>query len=236
MMRRAPGNGDELRTAAEQFDLFGDADEDAVAELCRLGICHDYPKNNILAYQGDPASSAYAVLDGRVKLSMQNPEGREVVLRLARAGEVIGLLAALDGGSHPANLITVTPCRLVRFGADQLGGWCKRNPAVQKVALRLVGDELRRAYRKIGEHALMGVKERLLVTLLEIAEHEGEPEDGGEAVLFTRPTHQELAYRIGSSREVVTRYLKEILSSDLLQQEDGRVIRVPQSALVLRDG
>lgn len=226
---------EELRTAAGEIALFAGADDEALDELCRLGICHDYPRNNILAYQGDPASSAYAIIEGRVKLCMQNPEGREVVLRLARGGDVIGLLAALDGEPQPANLITVTSCRLIRFDADALGGWCQRNPRVQKEAIRLLGDQLRRAYRKVGEHALMGVKERLLSTLLEIAEREGEPEDGGDAVLFTRPTHQELAYRIGSSREVVTRYLKEILASDLLQQEEGRVIRVPQSALVLRE-
>ena len=59
----------------------------------------------------------------------------------------------------------------------------------------------------------MSVKERLLATLLEIAEREGQHESGREVIVFTRPTHQELADRIGSSREVVSRILKELLES-----------------------
>ena len=60
----------------------------------------------------------------------------------------------------------------------------------------------------------------------------GELEEG--EIVFLRPTHRELANRIGSSREVVTRLLKELLDSDLLESE-GRVIRVSESALVLRE-
>ena len=88
--------------------------------------------------------------------------------------------------------------------------------------------------QRIGEHALLSVKERLLYALLEIAEREGERHPEGDGIVFTRPTHQELADRIGSSREVVSRMLKELLDSDLLQAE-GKVIRVTESALVLHD-
>jgi CRP-like cAMP-binding protein len=92
---------------------------------------------------------------------------------------------------------------------------------------------VRQAYQKIGEHALLSVKERLLYTLLEIAEQEGELGPEGDWI-FTRPTHQELADRIGSSREVVSRVLKELLESELLEAE-GKIIRVSESALILRD-
>ena len=72
------------------------------------------------------------------------------------------------------------------------------------------------------------------MALLDIAEREGQPEPESAAIVFTRPTHQELANRVGSSREVVSRLLKELLESDLLQAE-GRIIRVSESALVLRE-
>jgi CRP-like cAMP-binding protein len=105
---------------------------------------------------------------------------------------------------------------------------------VQKVIMAEFGRRIRDAYQKIGEHALMGVKERLLMALLDIADREGESEPEGAMIVFTRPTHQELANRIGSSREVVSRLLKDLLDSDLLHAE-GRVIRVSESALVLRE-
>jgi CRP-like cAMP-binding protein len=87
----------------------------------------------------------------------------------------------------------------------------------------------------IGAHALMSTKDRLLDTLLEIAGAEGETDPGDDSVSFTRPTHLELANRIGTSREVVSRLLAELRDSEVLQPEEGRVIRVPLSALVLRE-
>jgi CRP/FNR family cyclic AMP-dependent transcriptional regulator len=105
---------------------------------------------------------------------------------------------------------------------------------MREVLLYELSTRVREAYQKIGEHALLGVKERLLYALIDIAEREGISEPDGAGVTFTRPTHQELANRIGSSREVVSRVLKELLDSETLRA-DGRVIRVSESALVLRD-
>jgi CRP/FNR family transcriptional regulator, cyclic AMP receptor protein len=225
---------DELRTAVENLSIFNGVSDDALKELASIARCHDYPKNNILFYQGDPPDSAFLVVSGRVKCTLMNEEGREVVLYVVRPGGMLGLIAALDGGSQPANAITAVPSRLARFSVDEFSGWLERHETMQKVLLREFGKRVREAYHKIGEHALMGVKERLLIALLDIAEREGEPEPGSEAIVFTRPTHQELASRIGSSREVVSRLLKELLESDLLQAE-GRIIRVSESALVLRE-
>ena len=109
-----------------------------------------------------------------------------------------------------------------------------RHPAAQGGLAQELAGRVRQAHQRIGEHALLSVKERLLYALLEIAESEGTPHPEGNGIVFTRPTHQELADRIGSSREVVSRMLKELLDSDLLQAE-GKVIRVSESALVLRE-
>jgi CRP-like cAMP-binding protein len=169
-------------------------------------------------------------VDGSVKITLMNEEGKEVVRTLVRPGGVFGLIAGLDGEPQPANAITEEPSRIAAFSVDAFIGWLKRHDLLHQVVLRELGRRVREAYHKIGEHALMGVKERLLFALLDIAERE----PGSEAVVFTRPTHQELANRIGSSREVVSRVLKELLESELLQAE-GKVIRVPISALVVRE-
>ena len=225
---------DEIHTAVQNLSIFNGVGDEAVQELASMARCHDYPKNNILFYQGDPPDSAFLVVSGRVKCTLMNEEGREVVLYVARPGGILGLISALDGGPQPANAITAEPSRLASFRVGDFAAWLERQQMMQKVLLREMGRRVRDAYQKIGEHALMGVKERLLMALLDIAEREGEPEPEGEVIVFTRPTHQELANRIGSSREVVSRLLKELLESDLLQAE-GRVIRVSESALVLRE-
>lgn len=225
---------DDVRTAVDSLSVFNGVSDEALDELTSIARCHDYPKNNILFYQGDPPGSTYLVVNGRVKITLMNEEGREVVLTIIRPGGIFGIIAALDGGPQPANAITTQTSRLAKFSVEDFTGWLDRQKLTQKVVLKELGQRVREAYQKIGEHALMGVKERLLYSLLDIADREGEPEADGEVIVFTRPTHQELANRIGSSREVVSRLLKELLDSDLLQAE-GRVIRVSEAALVLRE-
>lgn len=227
------GKQQDFHAIARKFPLFEGLGDDGVAELARMAVCHEYPKNNILFYQGDASGTVFLVISGRVKLTQMNDEGKEVIVSSIAAGGLFGLVSALDGGPRPANAITVEPSYLAKFESDAFLAWLERAQTLHMPMLRELGKKMRQAYSRIGEHALMGVKERLLSALLDIADTEGSPEPEGE-IVFTRPTHQELASRIGSSREVVSRLLKELLESELLQQE-GRVIRVSESALILRE-
>lgn len=225
----------ELKADLRLFDALQSVEEESLERLCRLGRCHDYPQGNVVHYGGDVDDAVYMIVRGKIKIVMTSEDGRDVAIDLLRPGDVFGLVAAVDGGGQPAHAITATEARLVKFRSDSFLEWVESQGLFRDLVWRQLSERVRQAYHRIGEHALMGVKERLLFTLLEIAEHEGEPAAEGKEVVFTRPTHRELAQRIGSSREVVTRVLKELLDSNLLDAE-GRVIRVPLSALVPREG
>lgn len=223
----------DFHAIAREFPVFKGVSDDAIAELARMAVCHEYPKNNILFYQGDASGTVFLVISGRVKLTLMNEEGKEVIVSSIGQGSLFGLVSALDGGPRPANAITLETSHLAKFESAAFLAWLEREQTLHLALLRELGRKMRQAYSRIGEHALMGVKERLLSALLDIADKEGSPEAEGE-IVFTRPTHQELASRIGSSREVVSRLLKELLESQLLEAE-GRVIRVSESALILRE-
>jgi CRP/FNR family cyclic AMP-dependent transcriptional regulator len=227
--------GAELKTDLQAFESLQNLDEESLEKLCRIGRCHDYPRGNVIHYRGDVDNTVCLVVRGKIKIVMTSEDGRDVAIDLLRAGDVFGLVAAVDGGGHPAHAITATEVRLLKCKSASFFNWVESQGMVEELVWKQLSSRVRHAYQRIGEHALMGVKERLLHTLLEIAEHEGEPAAEGDEVVFTRPTHRELAQRVGSSREVVTRVLKELLESDLLDAE-GRVIRVPLSALVLLEG
>ena len=224
--------GAELKTDLRGFEVLQNVDEESLEKLCRIGRCHDYPRGNVIHYRGDVDATVCLVVRGKIKIVMTSEDGRDVAIDLLRAGEVFGLVAAVNGGGHPAHAITATEVRLLKFKSASFFKWVESQGMLEDLVWKQLASRVRHAYQRIGEHALMGVKERLLHTLLEIAEHEGEPAAEGDEVVFTRPTHRELAQRVGSSREVVTRVLKELLESDLLDAE-GRVITVPLSALVL---
>lgn len=218
---------------SQVFFLRGVSEEDRAA-LAELAICRSYPRSNILFYHGDPCDAVYIVLSGRVKISLMNEEGREMVLSVPGPGDVFGLIAALDGGQHIGNAIVASDCQLARISRDRFTGWFEKLPHLHYPLLIEFAGMLRKAYEKLGEQALLPVKRRLLGALLEIARSEGTP-SGVDGVAFFRPTHQELAELVGSSREVISRLLKELIEEEDDLSIEGRVIRLPMSALVMRE-
>lgn len=226
---------DDLAESMAAFPLFEGVGPEELEELASVALFHEYPKNNLLSYRGDPAGPVYLVISGRVKIILNNEEGREVIVALLGPGGIFGLTSALDGHDQLGTAITIELATLARFNGDAFLSWTRRWPAAQHALVRELTRRVREMNQQIGAHALMSAKDRLLDTLLEIAGAEGETDPGDDSISFTRPTHQELANRIGTSREVVSRLLAELRDSELLQADEGRVIRVPLSALVLRE-
>ena len=199
-------------------------------EFARLPICHAYPKGNILFYDGDPGAGIYIVVQGRVKISLTHEEGREVVLAIMNDGGVFGLVAALDNGPHIGTAVTLTDCTIATIQRERFIQFIAAHPPLQQSVDAELASLLRAAYRKVGEQALLPVKKRLLATLLEIAKTEGSTIE--DEVVFARPTQKELAERIGTTRVVVARALKELLEEEAALATDGRTFRLTIRALV----
>ncbi|MGQ0562048.1 MAG: Crp/Fnr family transcriptional regulator [Gemmatimonadota bacterium] len=211
-----------------------DATADVRADFARLAVCHNYPKGNILFYDEDPGASIYVVVQGRVKISLNSEEGREVVLATMNTGGVFGLVAAMDNGPHIGTAVALTDCRIAAVQRERFSKWIAAHPALQQSVDAELARLLRAAYRKVGEQALLPVKKRLLATLVEIARAEGS--NSADEIVFARPTQQELAERVGTTRVVVARALKELLEEDDSLVADGRTFRLSIRALVPHDG
>jgi CRP/FNR family cyclic AMP-dependent transcriptional regulator len=230
--RRSPID---LPEALGGFPFFEGVEAADLGELAALALCHEYPKNNILCYRGDPAGPVFLVVSGRVKIILNNEDGREVIVSLLGPGGVFGLTSALDGHDQLGTAITIEKSTLAKFNGDVFLRWTSRSPGARDALVCELTRRVRELNQKIGTHALMSTRDRLLDTLLEIADAEGEADPGNDHITFIRPTHQELANRIGTSREVVSRLLADLRDSEELEADEGRVIRLPLSALVLRE-
>jgi CRP/FNR family transcriptional regulator len=125
-------------------------------ELAHVALCHEYPKNNILFYQGDPPESVFIVLRGRVRIAYTKDDGREIVLAIVPAGGVVGLVAAQDRLGQPGTAVTVAECQLAKIDAESFTSWMRRHEQVERLLLTSVSSRLRDAYGKIAEQALMG--------------------------------------------------------------------------------
>ena len=204
-----------------------DQDDATRRSFAELAVCRSFPKGNILFHHGDDCFAAYVVISGRVKLGITADDGREYALEVFGPGDVCGLIAALDGGSHNGTAITLSSCRLAAIPRDRFQAWIEAHPALQQTIIAALVKMLRGVYERAGMQALLPVKRRVRAALIDVAQSNGTRSD--HEYVAPRPTHQELAERIGSTRVVVSRAMKEVLT-----EEKGR-IRMSRHTLRVRE-
>lgn len=178
-----------------------------------------YPKNAMVFSVGDVCDGLYLIERGRVRIVINDDEGREVILTTLAAGEYFGEMALIDNEERSATVVTTeeTGFRVISRHAFEQALATRPDTAFQ-LLVNLV-KRLREADRKIESLALLDVYGRLARTLLELA-----AEKDGKLVVENKPTHQDLANMIGASREMVTRLLGDLVRGNYISVEHNRFI------------
>jgi CRP/FNR family transcriptional regulator, cyclic AMP receptor protein len=171
-------------------------------------------------FQDDAEPRAIVVLDGLLRLYLGSYEGREVTIRYARSGDVLGLALVL-GGPAPVTIQALTEASVVALRMSVLRRMIERDPAVARACAAELARQLVSAFDEIAEQAFFTVRQRVARRLLDLAAHRP------DGTLVARITQQELADAVASTREVVARALRELRKAGLV---GGR-----SRAIVLRD-
>ncbi|HUN67907.1 MAG TPA: Crp/Fnr family transcriptional regulator [Burkholderiales bacterium] len=182
------------------------------------GVARSYPKNTIIVSEGDRTDSLYVILEGRVKAFVSDGEGRDMVLSTQGPGEYFGEMV-LDEGPRSASIMTLEPSRFLVVQKNDFRDFVLKNPAF---ALSLIDKLIHRARaltESVKSLALMDVYGRVARLLLELAE-----ERDGSMVIPQRLTQQDMASRIGASREMVSRILKDLSSGGYLTQSRTGIV------------
>jgi len=196
---------------------FAHLDEAALRELAPRGATRSFPKNAVVVNEGDDTNSLYVLLSGRVKVFITGDDGRELVVAMIGTGEYFGELV-LDGGPRAASVMTLEPCRLFILPQSDVDGLLRGNPLfAQDLILKLIG-KVRSLNVKVKDLALKDVYGRFVGFIEECA-----VEDGGERVVPERLTQNEIAARIGGSREMVSRIVRDLTAGDYIAVESKRI-------------
>ena len=192
------------RNGAEQERLVAKL-EPALGRLASRGILRSYRKNTIILNEGEPGDSLFVLLQGQVKVYATDENGREITYGTIQAGDYFGEMS-LDGGPRSASIMTLDQslCALVPRAAvlQHLAD----EPAF---AISLVSQVIRRARsatETARQMALLDVYGRVIHTL----EGQQGPASSQDPVQLTQITHQQIASRVGASREMVSRLLKDL--------------------------
>lgn len=185
-------------------DLPGASDD--LRELATRGVRHSYKKGRLLIEEGDEAWTLYIVLSGRLRVFSAHPDnGREITFGLYGPGDYVGEMS-LDGGLRSASVETLEPTVCVAVTRATLEAFIAERPRFAFELLARVIRSARLATLTARQLALNDAYGNLKAWL----EAASLPADDGTRWVAERPTHRELASRIGRSREMVSRLLKDL--------------------------
>jgi CRP-like cAMP-binding protein len=187
-------------------------------DLLDLGSRRRYRTGAALFFEGDRSDFVVVLREGRVKVFCTTAEGRELVLALRGAGDLVGELAAIDGDPEPraASVVALEPVLAQLIDAETFRDFVAGRPRVALGLLRSLTARLRVADRRQVEFGGYDTSRRLASVLVELAEEYGLASEEGISIDVPL-SQEELAGMIGGSRESVARALARLRSKGLVQ-------------------
>lgn len=209
---------DELAGKLASGDLHSLLREIHASNISYLNSLHG--RGKVLFAEGEPARGAYILRSGRAAVSISSSEGRVVILRMAQAGDVLGLNAVLRSSAYDTTVKTLEPCRTDFIPRADLIGLIGTSDSGTRTLLNLLSHELTHLTERTRSLLLpQTASGRLAKLLLEWSK---------QSVKIDRVfTHEEIAQMIGSSRETVTRLFAS-MSRD-------RILRITSTKILIRD-
>jgi CRP/FNR family transcriptional regulator, cyclic AMP receptor protein len=197
----------------------------ALNDLTSIRPAANYEAGDLLFSERQESGGVFVVREGLVRLSMNSRGGKRLSLRVARAGEVLGLTSALYGAKCETTAETLSSAKILHISGDEFQAFLRRNPDV----LKLVTEEISHQYtiacdqlRTVGLSST--APEKLARLLLEMSEN-GQPAGNGLRFRFIM-THEQIGEFIGASRETVTRTLGTFKTKRLVDF-NGSMLTIP---------
>ena len=192
--------------------------DEQIGLLTNRAAVRTYPKGAIIVSEGDEGNSLFLIQSGSVKAFLSDENGKEVVLSTQRDGEYFGDLALFDDEPRSASVMALEPCKVMIITKAQLRDAIKEDPEIGFTLLHGLAKRVRILTENVRTLALLDVFGRLSKTLYDLAE-----EKDGVLVIEQRLTQQDLANRIGASREMVSRIMHDLIEGGYLERETRRI-------------
>jgi CRP/FNR family transcriptional regulator, cyclic AMP receptor protein len=204
------------------FSQLAPGDLDRVVEISRERA---YPRNSVILFEDDPGDALYVVAQGQVKVVLIGEDGREVILSVMGEGEFFGEMALIDDEPRSAHVIAMEDSTLLVIRREDFQAQLQQTPGIALALLRELSRRLRRVDEKVGSLVLLDVNGRVAQLLLDLAD-----EAGGERIT-RRLTHHTIAQMIGSSRETVSRTMRELVEKGYIEVSRREIVIRDRAAL-----
>lgn len=209
----------------KQTELFRDLSDSVVEVLAKYSSIKRLNKNEILFVAGEPAKGLYVIASGSVRAFRMAADGREQVIHIERAVTTIAEVAVFDDGNYPSTVAADESSTVYFLSKQDVLKTAMQHPQLALSAVKLIASRLRRCAELVETLSLREVGQRLAALLLAEAVDSGVETNGGTRIKLNH-THNHLASRIGTVREVVTRTMFRLQEQGLILH-DGKDILIP---------
>jgi CRP/FNR family cyclic AMP-dependent transcriptional regulator len=200
--------------SASSHDVLSETELKAISQRA---VARTFPKNTVVVNEGDRTDSLYIVVTGRVKIYVSDEKGKEIVLNDAGPGEYFGEMM-LDEGPRSASVMTLEPTRFLVVPKEDFREFVAKSPEFSLHLIRKLIRRVRALTNDVKSLALMDVYGRVARLLLELA-----VERDGALVIEGRPTQQEMANRVGASREMISRIVTDLANGGYIAVARDRI-------------
>jgi CRP/FNR family transcriptional regulator, cyclic AMP receptor protein len=208
--------------ALRGIPLFRNLDEKDLADIAGLLIDRKFPRDAIIFEDGSLGDYMYLIQEGQVKITKMSEDGREKILEMLGPGDFFGEMALLDREPRSASVKTTTACVLLALSRQDFLGLLKQDHELTLELLRELARRLRETDEQIRGLSFERVESRARRLLARLAKEK--LPDRVDRMATAPITHQQLADLVGTSRETITRVVKELKDSGWLEQEGKRYL------------
>ena len=211
--------------ALKRTKLFAELDDSTLRRLADRSVERTFQRDEVLFVAGDDATGMHVIVEGSVRAFRVSLEGREQVIHVERAGATIAELPVFDEGAYPSTAAAEEQTTTLFIDKRDVRHLCLEHPEISLAAIKLLAGRLRRCAELVEALSLREVGQRLARFLVNEARRSGTSRENGFVLTLTQ-TNQQIAARIGSVREVISRAFTRLHHEGLIKV-DGRHVIIP---------
>lgn len=204
------------------IDIFADLDSRERQEIAAL--CHGRryrPEQQVVSHH-DGSRDVFFIISGSVRVTIYSLTGKEIMFRDESAGQMFGELSAIDGRPRSAHVLALTDTTLAFISPENFWKVLRHYPSVTEKTFRYLAGLIRALSERVVEFSVLGVKNRIHAELLRLAREQIQAD--GSAVISPAPTHAEIASRVSTHREAVTKELGALVRTGLLEKQGNKLL------------
>ena len=209
--------------AIRNATLFSGLEDKDTSTLVQFMRSRNLRRGATLFREGDTGDELYIVASGKLKIGRESPDGRENLLAVAGAGEIIGELSLFDPGFRSTTVTAITQSEVLSLKHADLMSWLEGRPQATMNLLKAMAQRLRRTNETVGALVFSDVPGRVANALLDFAHRFGQTSAEGTLVPHEL-TQEELAQLVGASRETVNKALADFAARNWIRLEPRAVV------------